>query len=157
MSELDEVRECDPCCASVIVTDVGHTADYGLIDDDRRDVTSERRCHSLMAVGEGVECECVDGGCVDRAGGRSIAVGRDRDEQESYLGLLAGVRDAFEDVNRGRVGERVRELFREDEPEGASRSARERSCGRVGPGVAGLVRGAEDAGLAARRRADRDD
>ena len=51
----------------------------------------------------------------------------------------------FEDVNRGRVGERVRELFSEDEPQGASRSARERPRGRVRARVAGLLRGAEDA------------
>ena len=145
VSSLEEMGERRPGRASVIVTHVGHTSHYRLVDHHYRDISGERRGNSLVFVGERIERERVDGGRVDCAGRRSTVAGGDRDQQETYLGLLAGTRNPLEDLNGGRIRATHTRAARWNQPDGAAFAAGECPCGRVGPGVACLLRGAKDA------------
>ena len=122
----------------------GHVA--GLVDHHHRQVPLQDRRQVGVVIGGRVDDETVDTGGQHR--GRAVgdtAVGPDRHQQQSLAHRFARLGQPGDEVERGRIPERVVQRLGDDQPHRAGLAGTQRARHRVRTGVAERLRGRQHA------------
>ena len=153
MAETGQVARDLTRGAAVVGADERHSRQAGIADGDDRDLALERGRDGRVVGGQRAQDERVD----DRVPQQRFAVGAvGRHQQQCVAGRAQLGRDAVQDHDQARVGERVRQPLGEHD---ADRAGATRVAARPPPGRVRRSRGGERPRARARgspRRADRD-